>query len=188
MRSRITMLVSTLVVVSMLITGCAPVSTYPPVQGTRGVTNGHLQPLPDIMVEALRYTYEKHGDGESFVINLPQPAEPNLYERISKRLSHHVDVPIRPMTNPGEPAFTIQQVRSRGNLAHVDVVYPGESGSLESATYTMKFEFVGGYFVDHVRVWRVPVETPPANYLTHTGGAADVTSTNTETAAVPTYE
>jgi hypothetical protein len=150
--------------------GCAPWSTYPPTPDTRGFTNGHLQPIPDIMVEALTYAREKHGNGGEMVINLPFVAEPSIYTRIAKRLGGDV----RPMTVEGEPAYTIQQVRSRGDNAQVDLIYP-VPGGLESATYTLRHDFIGGYYVDYARIWRVPVKTPPSNYLAHLAEFGDKT-------------
>ncbi len=152
-----------LLIAVLLTAGCAPWSTYPPTEGSRGVTNGHLQPIPDIMVEALTYAREHNGDGGEMVINLPFLAEPSIYKRVAMRLGDNV----RPMTVEGEPAYTIAQVRARGDNAQVDIIYPVKGGGLESATYTLKHDFVGGYYVDYARVWRVPVKTPQSNYLAY---------------------
>jgi len=152
-----------LTVMSCALTACAPWSTYPPVEGSKEVVNGNFEPIPELMAEAITYAHFRQRPEGEIAINLPARARPSVYDRVIGQL----DLPARPMTTPGEPAYTIEQVRVRGNLAEVDIIYPTRAGGLESATYMLRHELVGGFYVDEARVWRVPVQQPEAHYLAY---------------------
>ncbi len=154
--------VAVAILVLLAITGCASFSTYPPVEITGGLTNPSFEPLPTLMAESIRFAYEHYGHGEEdFAINLPEGVPPEIYSRVIRKLGGRG----HPMTEPGENAYHVLQIRSRGTEAEVDLVYPRTGSIYEMVTLKFSRRLVEGWVVLSSRLWRIHVDTPTMNYI-----------------------
>jgi hypothetical protein len=150
--------------VALTTVGCAPYATYPPIEVdvARDMTSPTFEPIPTLMVEAIRYTHENYGHGEvDFAWNLPRGTPHGAYTMVEKRLG--VGHPLR---EAGERAYHVQTVRSRGVEAEVDVIYPRQDGLYELVTISFRNEiFAGGWQVKRARPWYIRVEPPEPSWV-----------------------
>lgn len=144
----------------LLIAGCAPWVTYPPIEGAARVGDARFEPVPAIITEAIRYSNERFArmEGE-IVFNLPEGTPPAMFESIARRIGN-----ARPMTPDDEMAIHVTEVRVRALDAEVDMVYPRPDGHHEMITLTMRQRLLHHYTVRHTRLWRIQVTPPPAQY------------------------
>ena len=71
----------------LVVAGCAPFATYPPVQGMVELSGPTIEPIPTLMTESIRYAQRRYGDGtEAFAINLPPQTPTAVYETVIRRL------------------------------------------------------------------------------------------------------
>jgi hypothetical protein len=157
--------------------GCAPWATHPPIQGAAQIGQPHHEPIPSIMAEAIRDTYERRirparppapdtadaADTEAppeIVFNLPPHTHRRAWEQVAAKLGPNA----RPMTSPDEPAVHIATVRVRTTQAEVDVIYPRPDGHYQLATLTMRQKAIGRHAVTATRLWRIRAEPPPMNH------------------------
>jgi len=142
--------------------GCAPFATYPPVEGSLGIDNPQYEPVPSIMADAIWYTHQRFGDGrDSFAINLPEGTEPEVYDKVIENLGRGT-----PMTDPGEWAYHITQIRSRGLQAEADVIYPRAGAPHGFLTVKMRKAWET-YEVESAKVWNIPTHVPAPNWYPH---------------------
>jgi hypothetical protein len=156
---RIVMVALTLAL-SAILPACAPWSTYPPVETkmAQKVTKPTFEPVPTVMAVAVNYAKDRYLNGQDVAINLPEGAAADAYEKLFRKLGYG-----RPMTMPGEPNITIQEVRTRGLNAQTDVVYQRADGLYQLVTLTMSRGALDKYKVTETRVWQlrnVPAPTP----------------------------
>jgi len=140
--------------------GCAPFATYPPVEGSVGIDNPTFAPVPTIIADAVEYVHTRYGEGrETYAVNLPEGAPPRAYEFVLNRLEN-----AEPATSREQWTYHIQQIRSRGLNAEADVIFPREDGPPGLITLHMR-KSMSGYRVESTKLWRIPAEAPPPNYV-----------------------
>ena len=141
--------------------GCASYATYPPVEMTGKLANPSYEPLPTLMTEAIRFAHDHYGAGEDdFAINLPVGVPHEIYSRVIRKLGMG-----HPLTDPGEQAYHVLELRIRGMEAEVDLVYPRSNSIYELVTITFSRRLVEGWVVLSSRLWRIRVDVPPSNYI-----------------------
>lgn len=143
--------------------GCAPMSTYPPVEtkAQASLTKATYEPVPTVMAAALRYADEHYANDRDMAINLPPGAGWEAYDKVIDKLGWG-----RPMTDPAEPAFHIKEVRTRMMDAQVDMVYPKASGLNQLVTLTLRRSVTENYHVKSTRPWQLrDVELPEPHYV-----------------------
>lgn len=154
--ARCSLLLLLLATGAVVIAGCTPWATYPPIEGSTGLHEPWLSPIPDVIAQAVRFAhFEDGGEGE-IVINLPEGTPPVVYERVIALLGSG-----RPMRDPGEVAYHVRQVRVRTVEAQVDLIHRDEHGVPQEMTVTVDRNLLSGFFVSDVRYWRYDVEEPP---------------------------
>jgi len=155
---------------AVLIGGCTPYSTYPPVSNAE-VILPWMYPVPQVMASALRTSYEKTSpalEAESgrpgLVFVLPDGISSGVWESVA------VDTDIdgaRAMNQSdeeaGTPVWAVEQVRIRNDKAEVDVIFPTTSG-YERATVILESKPFQPFRVSFFQRWRVPVD-PPALHV-----------------------
>lgn len=141
--------------------GCAAWSTYPPIETARTPSLKPANaPLPEVMRKALAFTHQEYARVDDLVFNLPEGTPPRVYEDITDRLGYG-----RPLTEPQQPAYHIEQVRVRGTKAEVDIILPSTQSDMHQVATIFLGQRIGsGYFVERSRLWRIRVEAPPPNY------------------------
>jgi hypothetical protein len=162
------------VLLIVLIAGCTPVATYPPVETDFAMTfsNSSNEPVPTIIAESLTYAHEHFGGMDTIVFNLPEGVSDETYVIVSDKLGGAV-----PLKNSEQVSFHIVELRKRPFRAEVDIVFPSSTGNYEQATLYLDSSIVEPWSVTRDRVWLVPISKLPApNY----GGG----STNNELVGV----
>jgi len=144
----------------VVVTACAPIATYPPLDGAVELSDPTLEPIPTLMAESIRYAQSRYGDGAGgFAINLP-PNTPNaVYETVIARLGR-----CHPQFDSDEPAYHVTSVRARGLKAEVDLCYPRADGFYDFVTISFRRDVLRGYEVANTRLWRTDDRPPEPNY------------------------
>lgn len=108
-----------------LAAGCAPYSSYPPVEETSGLTHPTFEPVPTIIVKAIEWGRERE-KGEvaeaPLAFTLPSNSSEISYEKIEGRIEGSR------RAEAGEQAIDIRSVRVRGFDATVDIAVPRDMG------------------------------------------------------------
>lgn len=143
---------------SLPFSGCASWSTFPPVEGRDSFAPG-LAPAPDVMAKSIAYAHARTGRGEPLVFNLPPDVSAGTWGTVEIKLRPEGGVPMKP---GDREVWSIQQVRLRGNVAEVDVVYL-DHGVYQLATVHLSSKPFEPFRADYLQRWLVPVETPVAN-------------------------
>ncbi|MEE2718584.1 MAG: hypothetical protein VX727_02235 [Planctomycetota bacterium] len=134
-----------------LVAGCAPYSSYPPVERTSGLTHSSFEPVPTIMVTSLEWARSMETGAVAerpLAFTLPRDSSDGAYRRVQKKIegSHRAEA--------GEAAVAIRSVRVRGFDATVDISIPRDRG--EPILYTLDLKskpFQNWEVVGHRR-WR----------------------------------
>jgi hypothetical protein len=143
--------------------GCSPWSTYPPVETSMAqrMSKPTFEPVPTVMTVAVQYAKDHFMQGHDFAINLPEGTPADVYEKVFHKLGFG-----RPMVMPNEAALHIQEVRTRGFNAQVDVIYPRTDGLNQMATLTMSRGALDKYKVTDVRIWQSRnLQLPAPHYV-----------------------
>ncbi len=144
----------------VVVTACAPIATYPPLDGAVELSNPALEPIPTLMAESIRYAQSRYGDGAGgFAINLPPNTPTAVYETVIARLGR-----CHPQFDRDEPAYHVTSVRARGLKAEVDLFYPRTDGYYEFVTISFRRDVLRGYEVANTRLWRTDDHPPGPNY------------------------
>lgn len=143
---------------SLPFAGCASWSTFPPVEGRDSFAPG-LAPAPDVMAKSLAYAHARTGRGEPLVFNLPPDVSAGTWGTVEIKLRPEAATPMKP---GDREVWSIQQVRLRGNVAEVDIVYL-DQGVYQLATVHLSSKPFEPFRADYLQRWLVPVETPVAN-------------------------
>jgi hypothetical protein len=150
-----------LVVVQM--TGCSPWSTYPSIETPMAtkLTRPTFEPVPTVMAESIKYAREHYIKNEDLPVNLPVGANWKVYDAVFEKLGSG-----RHMTEVGEKALHITEVRTRGFDAQVDMIYPREDGLYQSVTLTLSRSVVDPFHVTTARQWQVrDLKSPEPTYI-----------------------
>ncbi len=158
-RSFLAPLAVSMVCIGVLLAGCAPWATYPPVEHTEGLARPAYEPVPTLMAKAITFAHDRYMAADEVVINLPEGVTPNVYNIVLRKIGRG-----RPMTDNDENAYTVQEIRTRGPEAQVDLVYPRSDGLHELVTLYFKNHLIDGWKIESTRLWRIRVERPQANY------------------------
>ena len=144
----------------VVVTACAPIATYPPVDGAVELSSPALEPIPTLMAESIRYAQSRYGDGAAgFAINLPPNTPAAVYETVIARLGR-----CHPQFDADEPAYHVTSVRAMGLKAEVDLFYPRADGFYEFVTISFRRDVLSGYEVLSTRLWRIDDQPPGPNY------------------------
>jgi len=147
-------------VLLVLIAGCTPYGTYPPIEGATSLNDPKLAPIPGLMAEALWYAYEHDRPNAPLVFNLPPGTPASVYDKVTTKLG----VECYAMSQPGEPAYHVVEVRVRGTDAQVDVVQRGPDGRPQLMTVYFQ-QKIDGIKVTSARRWRIHVVEPLPHYV-----------------------
>ncbi len=154
----------------LVIAGCTPWATYPPVEGSVDLSDPDLSPIPELMADAIRYTHTRDGREGEIVFNLPPGTPRSVYQAVIKRLGDG-----RAMTDPAEVAYHVTEIRVRTLESEVDVIHTRpDDGTPEQMTISFRQNLLTGFRVERVRAWRYPVDVPPPHYLRPVERRADV--------------
>lgn len=142
--------------------GCQQWSTYPPIEMpiTARMQRPAAEPVPNIIAISIQYAEDRLGVEKGLPINLPEGVPASVYEKVFAHLGGG-----RPMTQPGERAIHIKEVRTRGMDAQVDMLYPRSDGLYQFATLTLGHYVFEKWQVRSVRKWGVPAVPPVPNYV-----------------------
>ena len=151
---------------SVLVGGCTPYSTYPPVSNAE-VILPWMYPMPQVMASSLRTTYDKtvpvletETGRPELVFVLPEGISDGVWESVA--VDSEIDG-ARPMNEAdveaGTPVWAVEQVRVRNDRAEVDVIFPTPDG-YERATVILESKPFQPYRVRFFQRWRVPVDPP----------------------------
>lgn len=134
-----------------LVAGCAPYSSYPPVEETSGLTHPTFEPVPTIIASAIEWGRDRE-DGEiaeaPLVFALPRDSSDITYEKIEDRIEGSR------RAAEDEPAIAIRSVRVRGFDALVDISVPRDRGEPLLYTLDLKSKPFQGWEVVAHRRWR----------------------------------
>ena len=152
---------SILVAVSLFLAGCTTWATYPPIEeGAIELNDPTLEPIPSLMAEAIRFSYEHYAQGHDVVINLPEGTPAEVYDLVIGMLGAG-----RPMVQGDSTTFGVLEVRVRALDAEVDIIYPRVGTSHEMATITFHKDLLTYYEVVSSRLWRIRVDPPRPHYV-----------------------
>ncbi len=144
----------------VVLTACAPMATFPPVDGSVQLGGASIEPIPTLMAESIRYAQSRYGDGAGgFAINLPPNTPAKVYETVIARLGR-----CHPQFDRDEPAYHVTSVRARGLKAEVDLFYPRTDGFYDFVTISFRRDVIRGYEVANTRLWRTDDRPPGPNY------------------------
>jgi len=144
----------------LLLGGCAPWVTYPPIEGAAQIGHPRLEPVPSIITESIRFANDRFAKMEGeIVFNLPPGSPAPLYQDVARRLGN-----ARPMKADDERAIHVTEVRVRARDAEADVVYPRPVGHHEIGTLKLRQTVLHHFKVEQSRLWRIHVDPPAPNF------------------------
>ncbi len=155
---RAILLICLLAVVACMAAGCAPMRTYPPVEGAQEFPWPGAEPIPTMSRRAIRHERLRTNDDGPYYVNLPPGTPPEVYEKLFDLLRD-----TEPMMQEDDPTYHIVQVRARGLQGEVDLVYSAPDVQPRFVTLTMRRDAMD-WRVTNRRVWRINVDVPAPNY------------------------
>lgn len=144
------------IAVALVISGCAATMTYPEYPGAPKA-DPSLQPMPNLMADALKFAHQRTAPEQELVYNLPPTTPVQVWTGVGKRLGIG-----RPMTVGDTHVWSIRQVRLSGARAEVDVVYPTD-GIYQLATVHFVGSTAQPYYPTMLQFWLLPVDAPTCN-------------------------
>lgn len=151
-------LAAVLAALPLAASGCAPMRTYPPVEGAREFPWPGAEPIPTMARRAIRYERLRTSDDGPLYVNLPPDTPVVVYDKLFALLRD-----AEPMLQEDDPTYHIIQVRARGIQGEVDLVYSHPDQEPRFVTLSMKRDFMD-WRVEDRRVWRIDVDVPAPNY------------------------
>lgn len=138
---------------------CTPIATYPPIENkaVENYSKNVNEPVITILATAFEYAFDHFGGMDPIVFNLPKGMSATAYARVSEKLNGAL-----PMTEAGQPAYHVVELRVRGFHADVDMFFPSASGTYEMATIHLEASLIDKWHVTRDRVWLVPVTEIPS--------------------------
>jgi len=134
-----------------LVAGCAPYSSYPPVEQTSGLTHPNFEPVPTIVVTALEWGRERERGTiaeQPLAFTLPRDSSEATYSKIEENLEGSR------RAKGDELAIAIRAVRVRGFDASVDISVPRDRGEPLLYTIDLKSKPFQKWEVVAHRRWR----------------------------------
>ncbi|MSR69398.1 MAG: hypothetical protein EXS17_03535 [Phycisphaerales bacterium] len=137
--------------------GCTSTMTYPEFPGAPKA-DPSLQPMPNLMGDALKFAHQNIAPATEIVYNLPPTTPVQVWRLVGKRIGVG-----RPMVSTDTSAWTVRQVRLSGGKAEVDVVYPTAaqpSGIMQLATVHFTGSAGQTFYPTILQMWLVPTDAP----------------------------
>ncbi len=144
------------IAVALSISGCTATMTYPEYEGAPKA-DPSLQPMPNLMADALKFAHQRTAPEQELVFNLPPTTPVQVWRGVAKRLGIG-----RPMTAGDTLVWSVRQVRLSGGRAEVDVVYP-TNGIYQIATVHFVGSTAQPFYPSMLQLWLVPVPAPTCN-------------------------
>ena len=146
-------------IILLVCVSCTPIATYPPIENktVENYSKNVNEPVITILATTFEYAFDHFGGMDSIVFNLPKGMGATTYARVSEKLGGAL-----PMTEAGQPAYHVVELRVRGFHADVDIFFPSASGTYEMATIHLEASLIDKWHVTRDRVWLVPVQEIPA--------------------------
>ena len=144
----------------LVVVGCTPVATYPPVENKAALSfssNSANEPVPTIMANVISYAHSHFSGVGDIVFSLPEGVDKETYLIVAEKLGGAT-----PMTSPNEIAYHITELRVRGFHADADIVFPSTDGGYGVATVHLSSSLVNSWTVTRDRVWLIPTKEVPA--------------------------
>ena len=148
-----------LAVLVLTLGGCSPWATYPPVEHTQGLARPVYEPIPTLMAKSITFAHDRYHAVDDIVINLPEGVSAKTYDLVLRKIGRG-----RSMAETDAEAYTVREIRTRGQEAQVDLVCPRSDGLHELVTLYFKNNLMDGWRIESTRLWRIRVERPTANY------------------------
>ena len=146
-------------IILLVCASCTPNATYPPIENktVENYSKNVNEPVITILATAFEYALDHFGGMDTIVFNLPMGMSATAYARVSEKINGAL-----PMTEVGQPAYHVVELRVRGFHADVDMFFPSASGGYEMATIHLEASLIDRWHVTRDRVWLVPVSKIPA--------------------------
>lgn len=142
--------------VSLQMVGCSAAMTYPEYPGAPKA-DPSLQPLPNLMADAITFVHGRVCAGSEVVFDLPPNTPKQVWRVVAKRLGNG-----RVMREGDKAVLYVRQVRLSGGRAEVDVVYPAD-GIYQLATVHFTGATGQPFYPKMLQLWLVPTDTPVCN-------------------------
>ena len=146
----------------LLLTACAPWSTYPPVETAMAqkMSKETFEPVPTVMAVALQYGRDHYAGGREVAINLPEGTPAAAYDKVIKKLGWG-----HPLMMPTDEALHVITVRTRGMNAETDLIFKRSDGLNQMVTLKMSRGAFQKYKVTDARLWQMrDLKAPQPNY------------------------
>jgi len=143
--------------------GCSEWSTYPTVEVKAGtvLARSESRSVVDVMAASIEYTQDNLVKGQDLAINLPKGTPAEAYDKVIAKLGDG-----RVMLNDADEAIHVQEVRTRGMNAEVDLIFPRADGLNQLVTLRLERTLFEMYSVKDYKFWQLrSVATPAANYV-----------------------
>ena len=167
---------ATTLMLTLILAGCAPYASYPPVEKTAAVTDLTFEPVPTVITTAIDWARARESGSDAdgtLAFSLPVGSMDRAYTKIEDRL------PGAARATPGEPAIGIKSVRVRGFDATVDVSVPREGRNPMLYTLTLKSMPFEQWKVIGERRWRFTQQAlERSNAWTNEQGESDMADAN----------
>ncbi len=157
MRARTTIFA---VIAAIALGGCTASMTYPEYPGAPKA-DPSLQPMPNLMGDALKYAHQNIAPGSELVFNLPPTTPVQVWRLVAKRIGTG-----RAMTSTDPTTglvWSVRQVRLSGGKAEVDVVYPTAAPAgaiMQLATVHFTGSTGQPFYPTVLQLWLVPTDGP----------------------------
>jgi len=142
--------------ISLQMVGCSAAMTYPEYPGAPKA-DPSLQPLPNLMADAITFVHGRVCAGSEVVFDLPPNTPKQVWRVVAKRLGTG-----RVMREGDKGVLYVRQVRLSGGRAEVDVVYPAD-GIYQLATVHFTGATGQPFYPKMLQLWLVPTDTPVCN-------------------------
>jgi hypothetical protein len=135
--------------------GCSAPRTWPSV-GARPGFSADTPPMPQVVVDSLKYAHAQIAKDSPLVYNLPEEMNPPAFAAFERGLA-----PGKPMCPGDTNVWTVRKVRIDGSNAQVDIEYPSRDGFYQTVTVHMRGASAGiDYKPAYLQYWKVPVKEP----------------------------
>lgn len=141
-----------IVAVLIAIAGCAPWSSYPPIENGGSILNPRFEPVPTLLSKSIRYVHQNYGLEGAYSFALPVGMPESLPGTLTSRLgpdATHTE-------NPVTADYRVLQVRARGSEGEVDLTYRRADGLEQMVTVTLEKPLpLEPYRIVHAKSWRI---------------------------------
>lgn len=134
------------------IAGCAPWSSYPPIETGGSILNPRFEPVPTLLSKSIRYVHQNYGTAGAYTFALPVGMAESLPITLANRLGSDASF----TQNPAAASYRVIQVRARGSEGEVDMTYRRADGQEQLVTVSLEKPLpLEPYRVVHAKSWRI---------------------------------